>query len=282
MRGAYTAGVLDAFLDAGGFESILAVSAGACNALSYVSGQRGRNLEVNMRFCHDPRYLSLGGLVTRRSVFGFDFMFNEVADELVPLDFEAIDRSDMKLKVVCTSCKTGRAVYHEIKDAKGDLGYVRASSSLPLLSRAVPLEGDFLLDGGPADSIPIRKSISDGNGKNVVVLTRNEGYQKKKSKGVLLNRLVYRRYPRLVETIKHRYLDYNESLEMCGRLEKEGKALVIRPSRPIEISRFERHPENLKKLYENGYEDAANKRQALYGFLRGASGVRVQADDFTK
>ncbi len=260
MRGLYTAGVLDYFMDQGlVFQDIIGVSAGACNSVSYISGQRGRNLEINTVYCSDKRYISVMGIFTRGSIFNMDFLFDEIPNKLIPFDYDKFKAAGCRLTAVSTDCKTGKAVYTPIKDMRTDGAYVRASSSIPLVSPIVEVDGKLLVDGGPSDSIPIGYSISSGFDIHIVVLTRHIGYTKNKNKLYPLCKLALRKYPHLLATIRDRHKVYNESIRLSEQLEKQNKAVIIRPKMPVEVSRFEKNPENLRRLYKNGYEDAAEK-----------------------
>lgn len=261
MRGLYTGGVLDFFLDKGiFFHDIVGVSAGACNAVSYVSKQRGRNFKVNTDYIGDKRYLSLGGVFTKGSIFGMDFLFEEIPNKLVPFDYETYYNSGMHLTIVVTNCETGKAEYLDGSHKTLINQYLKASSSIPMFAPIVEIEGKKYLDGGTSDSIPIKCSQDRGNNKQIVVVTRNDGYVKKAEPFSLAYRSKYKEYPQLVHTIQNRHHMYNDTLEYLKVLEASGEALVIRPSKPITIGRFEKDVNKLKVLYENGYEDA----KALY------------------
>lgn len=268
MRGLYTAGVLDFFHDKKiNFLDIVGVSAGACNAVSYISRQRGRNLAINAGYCRDKRYMSLAGLFTRGSIFNMDFLFGDIPNELVPFDYEAYTNAPNKLTAVVTDCETGEPVYYPIKDMRNDDVYVRASSSIPLVSPIVEADGRKLVDGGTADSIPINYSVKQGFDKHVVVLTQHNGYQKKPSKYMNLIQRRIKQYPKLIEALKNRHISYNESLKLVHDLEKAGKAFVICPKEPLNISRFEKNTEKLKSVYNLGYNDAAARYNELLEFI---------------
>jgi predicted patatin/cPLA2 family phospholipase len=253
LRGQYTAGVLDAFLDEGiRFPYLIGVSAGVSIACSYVSGQRGRNLEIIERFRNDPRYLSFRNLLTKGSLFGMDFIYGDIPHRLVPFDFEAFDASPTRFVSVCTDCDSGKAVYYE---KNGDhLMVLRASASLPFLSRMVEYDGKRLLDGAIVDAIPLAKAISEGYRRNVVVLTRPQGYRKKEESGPAAG-FVYGRYPKLVAALHTRVERYNAAMASVEAEEDAGRALVIRPSRDLGVSRTEKSVAKLRELYELGLED---------------------------
>jgi len=261
LRGQYTAGVLDAFLDAGlRFPYVIGVSAGSSIGCSYISGQRGRNLEIVERFRNDHRYLSLRNYLFTGSYFGMDFIFDEVPRSLVPFACEAWDAYPGRFVTVCTDCATGSAVYYE-KDAD-HLKVLRASASMPFLSRMVDYDGRKLLDGAIADAIPLKKAEAEGYRRNVVVLTRPEGYRKTEEIHPP-TALVYGRYPRLVEALESRVPRYNLQMELVEAAEAEGSALVIRPSRDLGITRTEKSVARLRELYELGLEDGRRAAEQL-------------------
>lgn len=276
MRGLYTAGVLDYFLDKGLlFKDIIGVSAGACNSVSYIARQRGRNLEINTGYCSDKRYVSLFGLFTRGSIFNMDFLFNDIPNKLVPFDYDTYKSSDCRLIAVSTDCETGKGHYSPINDMRVDGVYVRASSSIPLLSPIVEANGKKLVDGGPSDSIPIRYSVESGFDKHIIVLTQHSGYEKKKNRLYSVSKIKLRKYPNLIETIKNRHINYNESVRYAEQLERENKAIILRPKKPVEVSRFETNPENLKALYNWGYEDAREKFSEIIELCKDCINVQI-------
>jgi predicted patatin/cPLA2 family phospholipase len=274
MRGIYTAGVLDYFLDRGiMFHNIIAVSAGACNAASYISKQRGRNFRINTSYTKDKRYISLGGLLTKGSIFGMDFIFNEIPNRLDPFDYKAYEASKSHLTVVTTDCDTGLASYHNGKEMDKVNQYLRASSSIPMFAPMVDIGGKKFLDGGSAESIPILRSIEEGNSKHIVVLTRNKGYIKKPDPFQSICKIKYRRYPQLLQTIESRHERYNKSIHLLEKLEQKGDVIIIRPSRKVEIERFEKNTHKLEDLYQNGYEDAKDLYPKIYHFCRESNSV---------
>jgi predicted patatin/cPLA2 family phospholipase len=255
LRGQYTAGVLDAFLDAKlSFPYLVGVSAGSSIGCSFVSRQRGRNLEIIERFRNDPRYLSWRNFIRTGSLFGMDFIFDEIPHGLVPFDFATFERSQTRFVTVCTDCERGEAVYY---GKEGDnLTVLKASASMPYLSRPVNYDGRKLLDGAITDALPLRKAIVDGFALNVVVLTRPAGYRKTEERGPSPS-LFYGRWPLLVEALRTRVKRYNEQLEFVEAEEAAGRALVIRPSRDLGISRTEKDVAKLRSLYELGLSDGA-------------------------
>lgn len=268
MRGVYTCGVLEYFLETElYFNYVIGVSAGACNAASYISRQKGRNQKVNVEFVRDPRYMSIKNLITKKSYFGWDFIFNEIPNKYVKFDFEEFNKSDCKFVIVATDCATGKAVYFQKEDVDDKFYPLRASASLPLISEMIKFKGYELLDGGLADSIPIKKSIADGNNKNIIVLTRNKEYRKEPvgNKGII--KLKYRKYPKLLNAIFDRYKHYNDTLDYIEHLENNGEAIVIRPSKPLDVKRTEKDSEKLNALFNNGYEDAKKYYDKIIAYI---------------
>lgn len=270
-RGAYTAGVLDVFLQNGiEFPSVYGISAGACNAMSYISKQFGRNLTIFQKYVCDERYLSVANLRKTGSLFGFGFIFGEMSHELLPFDYDAFFASPVQFRIGATNVDTGRAVFFNKEDLKESMDAVRASASLPMVSPIVEYQGYRLLDGGVADPIPVERSIFDGNGRNVLVLTRDATYRKSARPEFPLPvmKAVYREYPKLVEAMMNRSERYNTQLEVCRRLEAKGKAFIIRPSSPILTGRYEKDPVKLTELYYRGVRDARKKLKDLQAFLQ--------------
>lgn len=279
MRGLYTAGVLDYFLDKGLiFEDIIGVSAGACNSVSYIAGQRGRNLEINTRFCRDKRYVSLSGLFTRGSIFNMDFLFDDIPNKLIPFDYDKYKNSSCRLIAVTTDCDTGKSYYAPVKDMRVDDVYVRASSSIPLVSPIVEVADKKLVDGGPSDSIPIHFCVNSGFDKHIIVLTRHPGYVKKKNKLYPILKLALKKHPNLLATMKFRHIHYNNSLQLAEQLVQDNKAIIIRPKNPVKVSRFEKDPETLKELYQFGYEDAKEKFEAILELCKDSENIKMSKE----
>lgn len=266
MRGLYTAGALEFFLEKGvEFGYIIGVSAGACNAASYISRQKERNKTVNTAFVKDWRFVSLRNFVLKGSLFGMDFIFDEIPNRLVPFDFETFYKSQVKYKITATDCDTGGAVYFEKNDLDRKLTVLRASSSLPLVSPMINFGGYSLLDGGIADPLPIHKAVADGFIKNVIILTRSRGYRKGPVSfpEQLLCRAKYRKYPELLKAIMKKHMVYNEALGFIEHLEQEGQAVVIRPAGGLAVGRYEKDVDKLLDLYSQGYEDAASSFEKI-------------------
>jgi predicted patatin/cPLA2 family phospholipase len=260
LRGVYTSGVLRFFMDREvRFSYVIGVSMGACNAANYVSQQPGRNKVVNIRYVKDSRYLSYRRLFVKGELFGMSFIFNTLPNSLVPFDFKTFMQSDIKCITTVTDCETGEPLYYE-KKGLGETAYMKilqASCSLPFIAKPVNYDGRIMMDGGLSDPIPIRKSIDDGNDKNVLVLTRPKGYRKKPSR---LMRFAYLRYPRykgLCKALVSRYARYNETMDFVDQLERRGDVFVVRPRAKLYVGRIERNTEKLYAAYDQGYRDAS-------------------------
>lgn len=265
MRGVYTAGVLESFLENGlSFPYVIGVSAGACNAASYLSQQKGRNRRVNLEYISDSRYLSLKNYIKKRELFGMDFIFDEIPSKLIPFDFDSFYQNKTEFVIGTTDCESGEPVYFNKSEYGPDmLTLLKASSSLPFVSQEIFYKERYLLDGGISDSIPLKKAKSDGFEKNVVVLTRNEGYTKKPSRFGFLVKKRYPQYPGLQRALTRRYQMYNDTINEIIQEEKKGKLLIIRPSSPIKVGRLERNAARLEELYKLGYEDGLANIEAI-------------------
>ena len=268
MRGVYTAGVTDFFLEKDiMFNEIYGVSAGSANAASYISEQKRRALHVDIDFLKDKRYASMYSLMTTGNFFGTDMCYDKIPNELLPYDYEQFNKYQGKFYAVATDCITGKAEYFRIKDMRKDIDKIRASCSLPLMAEVVIINGKPYLDGGISDSIPIRRSIVGGNKKNVIVLTRDITYRKEPNSLMPAIRLLYKKYPELTRSMEKRHLYYNRELEYIENLEKQGKVFVIRPSSVVEIGRLEKNKYKLVQLYKQGYNDAKSCYDSLMNYL---------------
>lgn len=268
MRGIFTAGVLDYFMDQEIlFSDVYAVSAGSCHACSYLSNQRRRAFDIGVNYLDDKRYCSIESLIRTGDLFGADMLYREIPDVLNPFDHDAYARYPGRFYAVVTDCETGKPHYKRILDLHEDIIYIRASSSLPAVSRMVEADGHRYLDGGISDSIPIRQAVSDGLSKNVIILTQPADYRKSPNKMVPLLKLLYHQYPELVRTIRDRHLTYNETLAYIEEEEKKGSLFVIRPDGPAGIGRIEKDRKKLEHLYRRGYNTARKQHDALMQFL---------------
>lgn len=269
MRGIYTAGVLDCFLEEDlFFAQVYGVSAGACHACSYLSRQRGRALDISVNYLHDERYCGTRSLIKTGDLFGVEMSYDIIPNQLNRYDYQAYAENESKLTAVLTNCVSGEAEYYRVEDMREGLIAVRASASLPLLSHKVELDGKWFLDGGVADSIPLHKAIEDGFEKNIVVLTQHEGYRKSKNKLMPMVRLRYRKFPKFVEQMANRHTRYNRTIAYVKQQEQAGRAFVLRPARPLEIGRIEKDEQKLRAVYQLGYEDAKKNLSRLRAYLR--------------
>ncbi len=270
LRCLFTAGVTDVMMEQGlVWDGVFGVSAGALTGVSIVSGQPGRTAEINLNYVNDPRYMGFRSLILHRSIFNFDFLFGQLSDSLVPLDREAFLRSPCQYTAVATSCRTGGVMYYE-KSAVPDIyPAIRASASLPLFSPIVDVNGEPCLDGGLSVSIPYQKPLEEGYGKIVVVTTREHGYRKGpvSRPAARVYARVYKRYPRLVQSILNVPRHYNRELDEIDRLEAQGRLFVIRPPKPVEVSRTERDVAKLQALYEQGQEACRKVLPQLKAYL---------------
>ena len=254
MRGVFTCGVLDAFMKHNlTFPYIVAVSAGACNGMSYVSHQPRRARISNIDYLARYKYIGLRHLVTQGCIFDRELLYDKFPNQYLPFDFDTFFSSPMTFEMVTTNCLTGQPMYlSERHDRQRALDIVRASSSLPYVSKIVDVDGIPMLDGGIVDSIPLQHAIDMGHPTNVLVLTRNRGYRNT-GKDMKIPRFIYRKYPRLRVVLSRRLAAYNAQLEYVERMEDEGRVICIRPERPMEVDRIEKDIAKLERLYEEGF-----------------------------
>jgi len=272
MKGVYTAGVLDFFLDQGiEFSSIYGVSAGACHMCSFLSKQRKRALDICIDYLDTRRYCGLESLVVSGDLFNVQMCYHLIPDYLYPYDYETFDKYQGKVYSVATNIVSGRPEYFRIRDMKKDIDKIRASASLPLVSRNVKIEGGLYLDGGISDSIPLQRSVVDGNRKNVVVMTKEVGYVRKPNTQLGLIRARYWKYPKVYELLAERHIAYNRQVAYIDRLQEAGQAFVLRPKKASGVGRVEKDVEKLRQLYQEGYDDAAERREELLAFLESGS-----------
>ena len=269
MRGLYTAGVLDVLMENGVYtDGTVGVSAGAAFGCNYKSRQIGRSLRYNCRYCRDPRYISLRSLIRTGDLYNAQFCYYEIPEKLDPFDTAAFAASPMEFYVVATDVTTGKPAYHLCRDGgRDDIEWMRASASMPLVSRVVEIGGGLYLDGGISDSIPLEWFRSIGYKKNIVVLTRKEEYRKKKTSLMGAIRLSLKKYPHLCEAMEMRHEMYNRQLDYVGEQKKAGNTLVLAPSRTPEVKRTERDPEKLRALYALGRSDAEARLGEIREFL---------------
>ena len=253
MRGVFTSGVLDAFMKHDlYFPYTVAVSAGACNGMSYISRQPRRARISNIDYLDRYEYIGLRHLVTQGCIFDRRLLYDKFPNQLLPFDFDTFFQHAEVFEMVTTNCLTGHAMYlSETHDKQRALDIVRASSSLPYVSKIVNVDGIPMLDGGIADSIPVQHAIDMGYEHNVVILTRNKGWRDHgKDRKIPY---LYKNYPRLRVALSHRHKVYNEQIQLVDDLEAAGKITCIRPLRPLEVGRIEKDTLKLERLYEEGF-----------------------------
>jgi predicted patatin/cPLA2 family phospholipase len=267
MRGIFTCGVIDVFMENGiTFDGAIGVSAGAAFGCNLKSGQIGRALRYNKKYGHDWRYCSIRSLIKTGDLYGADFCYRELINDLDPFDREAFRTNPMAFYVSATDVKTGRAVYHQcIEGDDRDITWIRASASMPLVSRPVQIDGYMLLDGGIADSIPYAYMKQLGYEQIVIILTQPECYQKSPASSVMLRLL--RRYPEIAEAMATRHERYNQQTAEIKAMEERGDVFVIRPPEDLKISRTEKDPDELERVYQIGKREAEKKLPALQNFL---------------
>ncbi len=259
LRGVFTAGVLDYFMENDiKFENIIGVSAGAIHATSYLANQRGRAMKATVDHVGKKEYCSFSNLIKTGNMFETNYAYNLIPNKFNPFDYESYKKSKMKLYATVTDVVSGEAGYIELYDLKTQMDALRASASLPLVSQIVEYNGKKYLDGGMADSIPIKKSISLGYKKNVIILTQPEDYTKSADKNGALMKLLYWKYPGIVKAMKNRHIMYNDTLLFIKELEKKGEVFVIRPKKKLDAGRIEKDKNKLEKVYNEGYKTAMN------------------------
>ncbi len=254
MRGVFTSGVLDGFMKNDVyFHYVVAVSAGACNGLSYMSHQIRRARISNIDYLAKYKYIGLRHLVTQGCIFDRKLLYEDFPNTLLPYDYETYFNNPDEFEMVTTNCLTGRACYmSEKSDSQRLIDICRASSSLPYVSKIVDVDGIPMLDGGITDSIPVLHSIEKGHKTNVLVLTRNKGYRSTE-KDHKIPHFIYKNYPRLRVVLSHRCQAYNQQLDLVDEMERKGDIVCIRPEKPMEVGRIEKDVEKLQRLYEEGY-----------------------------
>lgn len=257
LRGVFTCGVLDCFMDHGvRFPFIVGTSAGACNGLSYMSGQRGRARCSNIDLMDKYHYVGFKYLLTQGCIMDYKLLFEDFPEKIIPYDYDAYFSNPTRFVMVTTNCLTGKAEYLEEKSsADRVMSIVRASSSLPFVTKITYVDGVPMLDGGIVDSIPVKYALEQGYEDIMVVLTRNKGYRKKEGK-MRAAKAFYRKYPDLQKALYERNAVYNQTMDMIERLEEQGKITVIRPLKPVEVGRVEKDTAKLAALYDEGYEIA--------------------------
>ena len=270
MRGMFTCGVIDVMMENGiEFDGAIGTSAGAAFGCNYKSKQIGRPYRYNVNYCKDKRYCSFQSLLKTGDLYNVEFCYKTVPYELDIFDEKTFRENPMEFYVTCTDIETGKAIHHKIDkgDCK-DIEWIRASASMPLVSRIVEIDGYKLLDGGIADSIPIHFFESIGYNKNVVVLTQSKEYIKKKNKLLPLLRKVMKEYPNMLCALEKRHIDYNATTKYIFNQEKLHNVFIIYPKESLKIGSMEKNPEELSRVYQLGREAALEKLDALKEYMK--------------
>ncbi len=268
MRGMYTAGVLDVFLDNEmKFDGIIGVSAGVLFGVNYLSKQRGRVIRYNKKFLKDKRYMGFWSLLTTGNIINKDFSFYEVPQKLDVFDNETFMKSDIDFFATVTNVETGEPEYIKLNDLFAQMEVLRATSAMPYVSQIVELENGKYLDGGVSDSIPVEKCKEMGYDKVIVILTRPLDYRKKKPKEFIA-KTYYRKYPKFAKTLNNRYKMYNDTVEKIIDLENKKEIFVIRPSKTLKIKRIEKDAGKLQEMYDLGLEDGQKVLEDLKKYLQ--------------
>ncbi|MBS6194575.1 MAG: patatin family protein [Clostridiales bacterium] len=269
-RGVFTAGALDFLMEKEYYlPYVVGTSAGACNAAGYVSRQPGRMKNCSIITDKQYRYVTVKNTLRTHTLLDMDMVFEKYPEEIFPFDYDTYFQSKIHCEMVATNCLTGKAEYlSERTDRKRLMDICRASSSLPLATKMVMVDGKPYLDGGLADSVPIIRSLKTGHSRNVIILTRNKGYRKKESsKKNRVYELAYgKKYPNLVKALKNRAKIYNRTMDYIEQWESEGKVFVIRPEMEP-VARLERDLERMEAFYQHGYEVMAEEFERMKWFL---------------
>ena len=267
LRGIYTAGVLDVLMkNEIKVDAIVGVSAGALFGMNYLSNQHGRVLRYNLEYLNDKNYFGFSSWIRTGNIMNEDFCFNKLIYELDPFDFEMFNKSKTEFYCVVTNVDTGKAEYVKIKDIENDMEYLRASASMPFVSKMVRVKNKKYLDGGISDSVPIKWGLKNGYKRIIVVETRVKEYRKKKSS--FPYKLFYKNYPKLVDTLKNRYKVYNKTKDYIEALEEENRVFVIRPSQYVKIGRVEKNKDRVQEMYRLGVKDCTASMSSLKKYLK--------------
>ena len=270
MRGMFTAGVLDVFIENNiEFDGVIGVSAGATFGCNFISKQIGRTIRYNKKYCRDKRYCSMRSLFRTGDLFGEDFCYNKIPNELDPFDNDTFRKSNIDFFVVATDIETGKPVYQKYDvDDPDALNWMRASASMPLASRIVEIRDKKFLDGGMSDSIPVRAFENMGYNKNVVILTQPKEYIKQKNSALPLIRIKYKKFPKLIDVMENRHIMYNETTAYIKEKELNGELFVIRPEEKLNVNHIEHNPDELEKAYQTGRKTAEENLEKLKEYLK--------------
>ena len=271
MRGMFTCGVIDMLMLNGiEFDAAAGISAGAVFGCNYKSRQIGRAIRYNKRYCADPRYCSLRSLLRTGDLYGADFCYRELPNELDIFDRKAFRENPLRFYIGATDVQSGQCMFHECTDAgEKDMLWMRASASMPLVSRPVSVDGRLMLDGGISDAVPYAFMEGLGYHRNVIILTQPKGYRKKPDSALPLMRLMHRRYPGIVRAMTERHEMYNRQMAEIDRREASGESLVIRPPEALGISRTEHNPDELERVYRLGVREAEKRLEEIKCYISG-------------
>lgn len=271
MRGMFTCGVLDVLMENGiAFDGAAGISAGAVFGCNYKSGQIGRALRYNKKYCGDPRYCSIRSWLKTGDLYGADFCYRELPDVLDPFDRKTFEKSPMVFFVGATDVDTGKCEYHLCQGGgKTDMLWLQASASMPVVSRPVRIGSHSYLDGGIADAVPYAWMEQQGYDRNVIVLTQPKGYRKKPESSPIMN-LLLRKIPKVREAMRHRHEMYNHQMDELDRMEAQKTALVIRPPEILSIGHTEKNPEELERVYQIGRKEAEKHLEEICKWVREA------------
>ena len=266
-RGIYTAGVLDVFMERGvTFDGVIGVSAGAIHGISYMSGQKGRGLRYYKKYSSDPRFMGFRSLLKTGNIVGVDFCYRELPDVLDPFDNEAFMKNPTEFYVTVSNLETGEAEYLRVRDSKAQIHLVRASATLPYVSKIVEINDKKYLDGGCTDSVPVDAFMKMGFERNVLILTRPHSHVREKEHG-LMAKLRYRKYPNFVKALLSHHERYNATKERIAQLMKEDKVFVIAPAEELKRSRLESDPSEIQRVYDLGRADGERVINELIEWL---------------
>lgn len=270
MRAIYVAGVLDVFMEEGlTFDGVVGISAGAIHGSNFVAGQKGRTIRYYKKYCTNKRMIGIRNLIFTGSIVNNKFFYHDLPDRLDPFDYEVYQNSDTDFYAGATNLETGKCEYIHIKDMKADIDALRASSSLPYVSRIVDFKGMKLLDGAFSDSIPVNAFRQMGYNKNVVVLTQHDGFVKK-PENANKARKKYKKYPNFVDSIIHRHEVYNQTLADIKQYQAEGDVFALYPSVPLDLPLIGSSPEELQRVYDIGVNDTRERMEALKAWMEAA------------
>lgn len=272
MRGMFTCGVIDVLMQHGiTFDGAAGISAGAVFGCNFKSGQIGRPIRYNKKYCADPRYCSVRSMLRTGDLYGADFCYRELPDKLDIFDREAFRNNPLQFYVGATDVQTGKPVYHLCTDGgTEDMLWFRASASMPMVSRPVKINDMLLLDGGITDAVPYAYMEKQGYCRNVIVLTQPKGYRKEPTSGIAMMKIMLRKYPCITtDAMAIRHQMYNRQMDEIDGREASGESLVIRPPQSLQIGHTEKNSDELERVYQIGVREAEKKLDDIKSFLAG-------------